>query len=495
MLLLGKGGHTVYLGAATGATAYFESLGFTNPPKMNPADFYMDVIGGKFHPSTKAGAAAGAAQLPWLQRGAEYHSTMLFAVWRNKSKHLHRLSGSIGSASGSSTASGGGSFGGGGGGGGGRHAHHADTSKHQPRRIPGRHVQAWRFFVRALVQQYRDINALFVDALLHTVAGLLVAVLFSGVAGRGLHSTFVLPGFISLTLALISAIYALRTFGNEKVVFYRESHVGAGMNLSRAAYFTGKNAADMPKILVLPAYFLLVSYGSLGLRIGTAPVYALLFSLTFYATGLGYVMSSLLDPRQTQLATVVLVLVMYNFGGGAITLPDVRDMGLNWLADISFTRWASEALFVAETRLWSPVHGTELRAAAKKLGIVDPTDAAASEGTLSSACWYLLAIGAVWRVLALVLLVGVDRHLVGRRPISAQVGQLLQTCISAVGRLCAKGEEAHNGRGREEMMMRQPSTVEDRRRASAANAGNRLTDHSNNSKHSATEMQRQVSAV
>ena len=41
VLLLGKGGRTVYLGPTEDAIGYFELLGYTCPPRMNAADFFM----------------------------------------------------------------------------------------------------------------------------------------------------------------------------------------------------------------------------------------------------------------------------------------------------------------------------------------------------------------------------------------------------------------------------------------------------------------------
>lgn len=47
ILLLGPGGKTVYQGTVADAAEYFSaSLGFATPANVNPADFYMDVIGG-----------------------------------------------------------------------------------------------------------------------------------------------------------------------------------------------------------------------------------------------------------------------------------------------------------------------------------------------------------------------------------------------------------------------------------------------------------------
>lgn len=51
VLLLGKGGHTVYLGPSKQALRYFEDiLAFDLPAHANPADFFMDVISGSEKP-------------------------------------------------------------------------------------------------------------------------------------------------------------------------------------------------------------------------------------------------------------------------------------------------------------------------------------------------------------------------------------------------------------------------------------------------------------
>ena len=46
VLLLGKGGRTVYIGPTVDAMNYFESLGYKRPDLVNPADFMMDAIAG-----------------------------------------------------------------------------------------------------------------------------------------------------------------------------------------------------------------------------------------------------------------------------------------------------------------------------------------------------------------------------------------------------------------------------------------------------------------
>eukprot|EP00435_Cladocopium_sp_Y103_P053813 s953_g17.t1 len=47
VLLLGKGGRTVYFGPPSSAKVYFQRLGFEMPPAENPADWFMDLVSGE----------------------------------------------------------------------------------------------------------------------------------------------------------------------------------------------------------------------------------------------------------------------------------------------------------------------------------------------------------------------------------------------------------------------------------------------------------------
>lgn len=48
LLFLGSGGRTVFQGGVEEAAKYFRDLGIIKPENVNPADFYMDVIGGQY---------------------------------------------------------------------------------------------------------------------------------------------------------------------------------------------------------------------------------------------------------------------------------------------------------------------------------------------------------------------------------------------------------------------------------------------------------------
>jgi len=68
VLLLGKGGKTVYLGHSGGAKAYFEACGFEPPGDENPADWFMDVISGE----------VANQEIP------DFRPDMLFDMWEKR---------------------------------------------------------------------------------------------------------------------------------------------------------------------------------------------------------------------------------------------------------------------------------------------------------------------------------------------------------------------------------------------------------------------------
>lgn len=74
VLLLGKGGVTVYLGPAERCAEYFEAIGYVLPVNTNPADFFMDAIAGdvqpRVHPLPDHSLPLDAADLPqvWARR-------------------------------------------------------------------------------------------------------------------------------------------------------------------------------------------------------------------------------------------------------------------------------------------------------------------------------------------------------------------------------------------------------------------------------------------
>ena len=66
LLFLGPGGRTVYQGDVEGAKEYFDRMGYPCPANINPADHYMDVIGGVVK-----------------KTGGQFNPNVLFDEWSN----------------------------------------------------------------------------------------------------------------------------------------------------------------------------------------------------------------------------------------------------------------------------------------------------------------------------------------------------------------------------------------------------------------------------
>eukprot|EP01119_Soliformovum_irregulare_P018968 TRINITY_DN5922_c0_g1_i1.p1 TRINITY_DN5922_c0_g1~~TRINITY_DN5922_c0_g1_i1.p1 ORF type:complete len:966 (-),score=184.84 TRINITY_DN5922_c0_g1_i1:909-3488(-) len=91
VLLLGKGGKTIYFGPTNQVEAYFESIGFVCPPKVNPPDYFMDVISGDIaHPDVSP------EKLPelWLNVADEYNAKVGFLI-EDIDKDLEELDSSV----------------------------------------------------------------------------------------------------------------------------------------------------------------------------------------------------------------------------------------------------------------------------------------------------------------------------------------------------------------------------------------------------------------
>ena len=73
------------------------------------------------------------------------------------------------------------------------------------------------------------------------------------------------------------------------------------------------------------------------------------------ATGIPLIFSTCMDPKSSQLAAVVLVLVLNMFAGVNPRLSQIIKMGYgpHLLSTISYARWLDESLFTSESELYS----------------------------------------------------------------------------------------------------------------------------------------------
>ena len=321
VIFLARGGFSVYVGPATGALDYFTRTGFTCPPLVNPADFFMDVIAGKYP----------------REGHDEFSAEDLIGLWEEQEKELalaaHQRSRNLQGV---------------------RGAENGALKPLSPAILasirPAGFMRSLAFFTaRAVTQQLRASQQLVADFLLEAFAGVLVGCLY-------VHVEFVdltkFMSFMALALGLTISIASLRVFGNERVVFWREAAPGSGMRLDKFAYFIAKNLVELPRLAVLTFFFVMSFYPTVTPDVPWTYFLAYSCAASFSVSGVAYLASIALEPLKAQLVVVIYVLVAVMFSGLATKLSVLNDNPLFLAVSyLSFARWHAELIYLQT--VWS----------------------------------------------------------------------------------------------------------------------------------------------
>ncbi|CAB4016980.1 white-brown complex homolog 30, partial [Paramuricea clavata] len=303
ILLLGPGGKTVYQGNVSDAAQYFSSLGFNTPANVNPADFYMDVIGGS------------------VDIGDE--EIDLFEAWKNKSGAVEGRASSSGEE---------------------QEFHVSSNSDPEAKRVlPNPLYQFVTFTKREFLLQIRLLKTLLIDVFLVFFAGGVLGALYLEVK---LEKFTGLTRMSGMAIGLTAMLAALRCFGNHRTTFWRES--AAGVN--RVSYFLAVNFAQMPILVMMPLVYLSLLYTLTSPRSYFSAHYTAVFCAQLCCSGLGYAISTIFNPKSSQMASVVVILVMAMLSGFSPTLCKLDDLDFFGPVgySLSYIRWFVEALFEKE---------------------------------------------------------------------------------------------------------------------------------------------------
>jgi hypothetical protein len=148
---------------------------------------------------------------------------------------------------------------------------------------------------RSTLQQIRDLSGLFLDNVLVYMAGLSLGMIFFNQYYVGPPPQPVIdmcPGdmktlcelpmddpiinqasLVPLSMGLCAVMSSLSTFGDESLIFYRESL----SNISPLAYFIGKNLTQIPRIALTPLIFLSIYFTLNSPRGNVFEYYLILF--------------------------------------------------------------------------------------------------------------------------------------------------------------------------------------------------------------------------
>lgn len=361
LLLLGKGGRTVYLGPTEAAVDYFAKLGFIAPAQCNPADFLIDIVSG----------AVPRQGFP------DFVKEDLFQLWIDHQK----ARGEMRDGADVETDS----------------EYIADEPRKdvpvklvapdfaEPFVLPRRDrrstsnpsLQLWFFFVRSLVQQKRSWTSILTDVILVVTSAVTFGIVFIdshyiGPPSNAVCELLPVSGLVqrcelpiddpfpqialmtTIGLALPAAMAALRVFGRERVVFWRESSVGA----NTASYYLGKELGFLPSSVILPLIYAAVFYNFTVPRMNFGLLYAIYLATWFASTGLALLVSILVPPALATISTVVVVFGMSMFSGVRPTLPELAKMlpPFSLISYTSFFRWLTEAYYISEIRNWAALY-------------------------------------------------------------------------------------------------------------------------------------------
>jgi len=152
--------------------------------------------------------------------------------------------------------------------------------------------------------------------------------------------------FVSWGVLFAGIAVGSGTFGNERVVFWRERASG----IHTTPYFLAKSIADIPRIMIAAGCFQVSFMVGFNNMQAARYIYLFIFSLYFVGFSSGYFISAVVAKQKTSLVGVVFALVWaIALSGVEPNLIKVQDFtGVSWLWSISAPRWAISAFYLNE---------------------------------------------------------------------------------------------------------------------------------------------------
>ncbi|KAI3981701.1 hypothetical protein MKX01_020644 [Papaver californicum] len=302
LILLAKDGLTVYHGPVKKVEEYFSSLGINVPDRINPPDYFIDILEGIVKPT--GGTSIKQLPIRWmLHNGYKVPPDMLqiadaiasstkatgptveteetsFAgeLWKDVKTNVEIEKDLL--------------------------QHNFLKSKDLSNRVTPGVLRQYRYFLgRVTKQRLREARIQAVDVLLLLLAGICL-----GTLAKVSDETFGALGYTYTVIAvsLLSKIAALRSFALDKLIYRRERASG----MSSLAYFLSKDTIDHFNTLIKPVVYLSMFYFFNNPRSSFTDNYIILVCLVYCVTGIAYVLAIFLEPSPAQLWSVLLPVVL-----------------------------------------------------------------------------------------------------------------------------------------------------------------------------------------
>ncbi|PKI64403.1 ABC transporter G family member 28-like [Punica granatum] len=350
LILLAKGGLTVYHGPVKKVEEYFSGLGIVVPERINPPDHYIDILEGILKLNTSTGLNYRQLPVRWMlhngypvppdmlklidgassqagegsahggnnAEGAAEEPSFAGDLWRDvkckvelKKDNLH---------------------------------HNFLRSKDLSDRLTPSVLQQYKYFLgRVGKQRLREARIQAVDYLILLLAGVCL-----GTLAKVSDETFGALGYTYTVIAvsLLCKIAALRSFSLDKLQHWRESASG----MSSLAYFLAKDTIDHFNTIIKPLVYLSMFYFFNNPRSSFGDNYVVLLCLVYCVTGIAYAFAIFFEPGPAQLWSVLLPVVLT-----LIATRNSHNDFVEVIGNICYPKWALEAFVIANAKRYSGV--------------------------------------------------------------------------------------------------------------------------------------------
>ncbi|KAL2634364.1 hypothetical protein R1flu_005843 [Riccia fluitans] len=342
VMFLAKGGWTVYLGSVDNVEEYFQGLGFHVPERINPPDYFMDVLEGvEKHPSDP-NFDITTLPMVWMRykgynvpvelenpleshqmettrsgRMAALRKTFSQDVFDDLKVHLAMAWDSFES-----------SF--------------ARVKDLSGRRTPGFFSQYRLIIKRVAKQRFREPRLFAQDYIILLLAGICMGITAdwtdSNLGAKGYTYTII-------AISLLVMIASLRTFQMDKINFWRESASG----INRLSFFLAKDTVDHFNTVIRPLVYLSMFYFFNDPRSDFSANFMITLGLVYCVTGIAYILAIFMNPAPAQLSSVFVPVV------ATLVVIGSRDGLMSKIADLSFAEWALEAYVISNAEKYTGV--------------------------------------------------------------------------------------------------------------------------------------------
>ncbi|KAF2312128.1 hypothetical protein GH714_028158 [Hevea brasiliensis] len=348
LILLAKGGLTVYHGPVKKVEEYFAGLGIIVPERVTPPDHFIDILEGIVKPNSNVtheqlpirwmlhngypvppdmlhyadtlGTASTDSNTDDIEdtSGAAIEQSFAGDLWEDMKSNVELQKDHI--------------------------QHIFLKSKDlSNRRTPGVTRQLRYFLGRIGKQRLREARLHAVDYVILLLAGACL-----GTLTKVDDETFGTTGytFTVISVSLLCKIAALRSFSLDKLHYWRESASG----ISSLAYFLSRDTLDHFNTIVKPLVYLSMFYFFNNPRSTFTDNYVVLVCLVYCVTGIAYVLAIYLAPSPAQLWSVLIPVVLT-----LVATQEQQSVFVKFLGNLCYPKWAMEAFIIANAERYSGV--------------------------------------------------------------------------------------------------------------------------------------------